>query len=171
MYNFKPEADIFANAFSIISPAGIIYGTRIQNGWSSESLLTGGRFTERTTSIYATWLGTEASRVRNYNFNPLKPAGNYTHHLIYSSATLNFAHRAYLFRLILTLNSDYFLKQPLTSWSLCNGEVPCFLRGTDWILKYYLYELRPQRVKGQVLSCDTSHLWCNPRLQVHDAGN
>jgi hypothetical protein len=52
----------------------------------------------------------------------------------------------YEFRMILTVNSDYFLKQ---RWpvDLCNGEELCFLCGTDWILKYYLDELRLQKVK------------------------
>jgi hypothetical protein len=31
---------------------------------------------------------------------------------------------------------------------ICLGEVLCFLCGTDWILKYYLDELRLQMVKG-----------------------
>jgi hypothetical protein len=39
-----------------------------------------------------------------------------------------------LFRMILTVNSDYFLKQRYPV-DLCNGEVRCLLRGTDWILK------------------------------------
>jgi hypothetical protein len=48
--------------------------------------------------------------------------------------------------MILTVNSDYFLKlhQPV---DFCNGEVLCFLRGTDLIIKYYLDELRLQKVK------------------------
>jgi hypothetical protein len=39
------------------------------------------------------------------------------------------------------MNSDYLLKwrQPV---DLCNGEVWCLLCGTDWILKYYLVDLR-----------------------------
>jgi hypothetical protein len=34
--------------------------------------------------------------------------------------------------------------------NICNGEVWCFLRGTDWILKYYLYVLRLQRVNNEL---------------------
>jgi hypothetical protein len=51
----------------------------------------------------------------------------------------------YGFRMILTVNCDYLLEQrePV---DLCDGEVLCFLCGTDWILKYYLDELRLQRV-------------------------
>jgi hypothetical protein len=47
-----------------------------------------------------------------------------------------------MFRKILTVNSDYFLKQRYRI-DLCNGEVRCLLRGTDWILKYYLDDLGP----------------------------
>jgi hypothetical protein len=50
----------------------------------------------------------------------------------------------YLFRMILIINSDYFLKQRQPV-DLCNCEVLCFLWGTDWILKYYLDKLRLQR--------------------------
>jgi hypothetical protein len=46
----------------------------------------------------------------------------------------------YVFHMILRINSDYFLKQRQPV-DLCNGEVLCFLCGTDWILKYYLDEL------------------------------
>jgi hypothetical protein len=53
--------------------------------------------------------------------------------------------------MILTVNSDYFLKQRQLV-DLCNGEVLCFLCGTDWILKYYLDDLslslRLQRVNN-----------------------
>jgi hypothetical protein len=48
--------------------------------------------------------------------------------------------------MILTVNSYYFLKQ-LQPIDLCNGEVLCFVCGTDWIIKYYLDELRLQKVK------------------------
>jgi hypothetical protein len=48
--------------------------------------------------------------------------------------------------MILTVNSDYFLKQRQPV-DLCNGEVLCFLCGTDRILIYYLDELRLQRVE------------------------
>jgi hypothetical protein len=47
--------------------------------------------------------------------------------------------------MILSVNSYYFLKQRQPV-DLCNGEVWCFLRGTDLILKYYLDELRLQGV-------------------------
>jgi hypothetical protein len=43
--------------------------------------------------------------------------------------------------MILAVNKGYFLKQ-YQPVDLCNGEVLCFLCGTDWILKYYLDELR-----------------------------
>jgi hypothetical protein len=43
--------------------------------------------------------------------------------------------------MILDANNDYFLKQHRPV-DLCNGEVLCFLYGTDWILKYYLDQLR-----------------------------
>jgi hypothetical protein len=43
-----------------------------------------------------------------------------------------------MFRKILTVNSDYFLKQV----DICNGDALCFLCGTDWIIKYYLGELQ-----------------------------
>jgi hypothetical protein len=41
--------------------------------------------------------------------------------------------------MILSVNSYYFRKQRKPV-DLCNGEVWCFLCGTDWILKYYLDE-------------------------------
>jgi hypothetical protein len=47
--------------------------------------------------------------------------------------------------MVLTVNSDYFLKQHQPV-DLCNGEVCCSLWGTDWNLKYYLDELRLQSV-------------------------
>jgi hypothetical protein len=50
---------------------------------------------------------------------------------------------------ILSVNSDYFLKQHQPVY-LCNGEELCFLCGTDWILKYYLDELRLQRANNSV---------------------
>jgi hypothetical protein len=40
-----------------------------------------------------------------------------------------------------------FPKTGSTSY-LCNAEKSCVLCGTDWILKYYLHELRLQRVKS-----------------------
>jgi hypothetical protein len=48
--------------------------------------------------------------------------------------------------MVLRINSDYFPTQHLPV-DLCNGEVQCFLCGTDWILKHYLDELRLQSVK------------------------
>jgi NADH:ubiquinone oxidoreductase subunit E len=48
--------------------------------------------------------------------------------------------------MILRINSDYLPKQRQPV-DLCNGEVLCFLCGTDCILKYYSDELRLQRVK------------------------
>jgi hypothetical protein len=46
-----------------------------------------------------------------------------------------------VFRIILGVNSDYFLKHRQPA-DLCNGEELCFLCGTDWIIKCYLDELR-----------------------------
>jgi hypothetical protein len=48
--------------------------------------------------------------------------------------------------MILSVNTDYFLEQ---RWNIdvCNGEVLCFLWGTEWILKCYLDELRPSSSK------------------------
>jgi hypothetical protein len=52
----------------------------------------------------------------------------------------------YVFRMILSINNDYFLKQ---SWraDLCHGEVLCFVWGKNWIFKYYVVEFRLLRVK------------------------
>jgi hypothetical protein len=49
--------------------------------------------------------------------------------------------------MILTLKSDWFLEQ---RWQIhvCNGDGLGSLWGTDWILKYYLDELRLQRVNS-----------------------
>jgi hypothetical protein len=45
--------------------------------------------------------------------------------------------------MILTVNSDYFLKQRQPV-DLCNGEVLCFLCGTDYIY-IYIYTGVPKR--------------------------
>jgi hypothetical protein len=49
----------------------------------------------------------------------------------------------YVFPMIFSAKRDYFLKQHKKIY-LCNGEVWCFIFGTDWIIKYHLRELRPQ---------------------------
>jgi hypothetical protein len=43
--------------------------------------------------------------------------------------------------------------------NLCNGEVWCFLCGTNWILKYYLYALRLQRVKELRCRIGSCNCW------------
>jgi hypothetical protein len=48
--------------------------------------------------------------------------------------------------MILSVNRDYFLKHH-QSLDLCNGEVLCFLCGTEWIIKYYLDQLWLQGVE------------------------
>jgi hypothetical protein len=58
---------------------------------------------------------------------PLKPSVKYMSHLLQQSVT---SFCIYVFRMILTVNSDYFLKQRQLA-DLCNGEVLCFLCGTD----------------------------------------
>jgi uncharacterized protein with PQ loop repeat len=55
------------------------------------------------------------------NVNPLKPA---------ALTISNFSFCIYVFRMILTVNSGYFLKHRYPV-DLCNGEVLCFLCGTD----------------------------------------
>jgi hypothetical protein len=65
----------------------------------------------------------------------LQPSGNYMYHCafcIYGSC------------MILSISKDHFLEQNQQIY-LCNGEVLCFLCGTDCILKCYLDELRLQR--------------------------
>jgi hypothetical protein len=49
--------------------------------------------------------------------------------------------------MILNGNRDYFFKQHYQA-DICDAEVMCFLWGTDWIIKYYLGELRLQRVNN-----------------------
>jgi hypothetical protein len=52
-------------------------------------------------------------------FNSLKPSGMYV--CVYITAALKISEVVfcvYVFRTILTANSDYFLKQPITGWSL-----------------------------------------------------
>jgi D-alanyl-lipoteichoic acid acyltransferase DltB (MBOAT superfamily) len=61
-------------------------------------------------------------------FNPLKHNGNYMPHLVQQSTTLHFVFMG--FRMILNANRDYFFKQHQPV-DLCNGEVWCFLCGTD----------------------------------------
>jgi hypothetical protein len=57
-----------------------------------------------------------------------------------------------MFRMILSVNSDHFRKQQKPN-EFCNGEVLCFLCGTDWILKCYLDELWLQKViKNAIVS-------------------
>jgi hypothetical protein len=76
--------------------------------------------------------------------NPSNPGVNYG--LCTTALTINNSSFCiYVFRMILSINNDYFLKQhqPVDLW---NGEVLCFLSGTDWILKYYFEELLLQRV-------------------------
>jgi hypothetical protein len=58
---------------------------------------------------------------------------------------IKFALCIYMFHKILKINNDYFLKQRHPA-DLCNDKVLWFLCGTDWILNYYLVELRLQRV-------------------------
>jgi hypothetical protein len=53
--------------------------------------------------------------------------------------------------MILTVNMYYFLKQH-QQVEISNGEVWCFICGTDWILEYYLDELRLQRVEKTMTS-------------------
>jgi hypothetical protein len=55
------------------------------------------------------------------------------------------------FRVILTVNSCYFLNQ-LQPVDLCIGEVLFFLCATEGILKYYLHVLR--------LLCSICHKFC-----------
>jgi hypothetical protein len=59
---------------------------------------------------------------------------------------------------VLIVNSDCFPKQhqPIDR---CHGDVLCFLCGTDWILKYYLDELRLQRVKSAPKTLNTKPNW------------
>jgi hypothetical protein len=55
--------------------------------------------------------------------------------LVVNICTICFnSHFFSLFRTILTVNSNYFLKQRYPV-DLCNGEELCFLCGTNWILK------------------------------------
>jgi hypothetical protein len=59
------------------------------------------------------------------------PRGNYMHHLLQQLTILHFPMPyIYVFRTILTVNSDYFLKQRYPV-DLCNGEVRCFLCGKN----------------------------------------
>jgi hypothetical protein len=50
-----------------------------------------------------------------------------------------------VFRMIATINSDYFLKQDLPIDCCCGDEL-YFPYGTDWIFKYYFDDLRLQTV-------------------------
>jgi hypothetical protein len=69
--------------------------------------------------------------------------------MIYVSPALTISNSVfctiYVFRMIVRINSDYFLKQrkPVDP---CGGEELCFLCGTGWILKYYLDDFRLQKV-------------------------
>jgi hypothetical protein len=79
-----------------------------------------------------------------YFFNLLNPSRDYIH--IPPALTMNkSAFFICVFRMILWINIDYFHKQHQPV-DLCNGGVLCFLCGTDWIVKYYLDELRLQRI-------------------------
>jgi hypothetical protein len=72
-------------------------------------------------------------------FNPLNPSGSYVPP---TSTIINTLLYIYGFRVILSVNRDYFHKQRQQIDLFC-GEVWCFICGTNWILKYYLDELRP----------------------------
>jgi hypothetical protein len=67
--------------------------------------------------------------------------------------------------MILTVNSDYFFKQHQPV-DLNNGEVLCFLCGTDCILKYYLDKIRLQRINftRTLLHGVISWLWMDRAL-------
>jgi hypothetical protein len=75
--------------------------------------------------------------------NPLNPSGHYVPAIFRVCKAVFYI---YGFCVILTVNSDYFLKQHQSA-DLCNGDVCCSLWGTDWIIKYYLDQLRIQMVK------------------------
>jgi hypothetical protein len=80
--------------------------------------------------------------------------------LLYVTSNLTFNYSAfcpeyiYGFRMVLTISSDYFLKQ---HWpvDICNGDVLCFLCGRNWIFKYYLDKLWLQMDSYHLLVCQT----------------
>jgi hypothetical protein len=97
----------------------------------------------------AAWAYSSPVTVQSF---PSKPGGNYMYQIFNNWCICVLPTECiYGFHMILRVNSEYFLKQRQPV-DLCNGEVWCFLCGTDWILKYYLDELRLQRVN---LEC-----WC-----------
>jgi hypothetical protein len=67
--------------------------------------------------------------------------------------------------MILGVNSVYFFKQHQPV-ELCNGEVWCSLWGTDWILKYYLDELKQVFL---VFLCLQANAEMVPKFQVATA--
>jgi hypothetical protein len=73
------------------------------------------------------------------------------------SATLHFAHAVYsLFSYDSESKCYYFSKQHQPIY-VCNGEVLCFLCGTDWIFKYYSDELRLQKVVESIMEISASN--------------
>jgi hypothetical protein len=103
---------------------------------------------------------------KNLLCNSLNAGGNYLYHLI--QQLINFLICFYVFRVILSVNSDYFLKQRQPV-DLCNGEVLCFLCGTDWILKCYLESFSFKGlivIKVVLLSSFSSNWDCSRWLQI-----
>jgi hypothetical protein len=67
-------------------------------------------FTFTATCVSLMMSDSEVNGLRRDHINPLKSSGNFTKRLTKQPII----HFVFVFRIILTLNSDYFLKQPLT---------------------------------------------------------
>lgn len=64
------------------------------------------------------------------------------YHLLDHNRTLHSAHKCIrAFHMVVTRNSRCFLNR-INRLILSSGDVMCFLRGKNWILLYYLKEIR-----------------------------
>jgi hypothetical protein len=62
-----------------------------------------------------------------------------------------------VFRMILTINSDYFPKQHYPV-GLCSGDVMCFLWGTNWIYIYCILPTQRIYVFRMILTINSDYL-------------
>jgi hypothetical protein len=75
---------------------------------------------------------TPGERTVGFLFSYLKLSGNY----MYQSFHILLAQCVYISRMVLRVNSQYYLKAYLAV-CLSNGDALCFLRGRNWILKLH----------------------------------
>jgi hypothetical protein len=96
-----------------------------------------GYLVDWTNNMFFSWNSGE--RTVGFLFNYLKLSGNYMYQpLITKSLHILLAQCVCISRMILRVNSHYFLKANLAI-CLSNGDALCFLQGRNWIWKRCLY--------------------------------